>query len=161
MKRIFSVTAVVFLSAVLAVVFAARVAAADPIVYPAKGQSETKMNKDKAECQQWAQKQNAANPQPAATSSAQSQPKGGARAKGGARGAAGGAAVGAIGGDAGKGAAIGAIAGGMRAGRQQREAKKENEASAKQAQAQQQQQIQATYDRAFSACMEGRGYTVK
>jgi hypothetical protein len=70
-------------------------------------------------------------------------------------------AIGAIAGDAGKGAAIGATAGAM-GGRRQ----------GKQAQAQQNQQAQASVDakekemtesfqKAFSVCIEGKGYTIK
>jgi len=61
-----------------------------------------------------------------------------------------GAAVGAIAGDAGKGAAAGAVLGGVR-GRRQSMA----------AQQAQQQETRSAYDRAFAACMEGRGYTVR
>ena len=61
-----------------------------------------------------------------------------------------GAAVGAIGGNAGKGAAAGAVVGGV-GGRRRSVA----------AQQQQQQATRSAYDRAFAACMEGRGYTVR
>jgi hypothetical protein len=69
---------------------------------------------------------------------------------GAARGAAAGAAVGAIAGDAGKGAAIGAAGGGMvgrRRAIQGEQAQRTVEAS--------------SYDRAFAACMDARGYSVK
>lgn len=134
------------------------------IVYPAKGQSEKKMEKDKAECQQWATKQTGIDPVALASTPPQaaetSSPKGG-RVKGSARGAAGGAAVGAIAGDAGKGAAIGAAAGALRGGMKQRQERKEEKAEAQQAGAQAQQQQMATFNRACAACLEGRGYTVK
>ena len=82
---------------------------------------------------------------------------GGERVRGAARGAAAGAVVGGIAGDAGTGAGAGAaagvVAGGARARQNQR---------AQNAQAQQQQQdTLATYYKAYGACMEGRGYTVK
>ncbi len=81
--------------------------------------------------------------------------------KAAAKGAAAGAAIGAIAGDAGKGAAIGATAGAMK-GRQ----------AGKQGQAQQNQAAQAdvaakekemkdSFTKAFSVCIEGKGYTVK
>ena len=155
-------TAVVFVAA--ATCFAAALAfASEPIVYPAKGQSESKMEKDKSECRSWAIKQTGIDPSappPAAPAQQESSPKGG-RVKGGARGAAGGAIVGAITGDAGKGAAIGAAAGGMRGGMEQRKEKKEAQADAQKAQAQAGQQRTDTFNRAYSACLEGRGYTVK
>jgi hypothetical protein len=96
----------------------------------------------------------------------------GTRVAGAARGAAGGAAIGAIAGDAGKGAGAGAVAGTMRGGMQQRQA---NAAAQKQAAAQtaakQQKEEEAlkaahaqgldTFQRAFEACMDARGYSVK
>ena len=69
---------------------------------------------------------------------------------GAAKGAAVGAGVGAIGGDAGKGAAAGAAVGGV-AGRR---GSKMNKQAA-------QAETANSYQRAYAACMEGRGYTVK
>jgi hypothetical protein len=96
----------------------------------------------------------------------------GARAAGAARGAAGGAAIGAIAGDAGKGAGAGAVAGTMRGGMKQRQA---NAASQKQAavqtaaqQQKEEEQLKAahsegldSFQRAFEACMDARGCSVK
>jgi hypothetical protein len=117
-----------------------------------------------------AQEQKAAQEQ-AAKQAAAAAPKGGA-VKGSARGAAGGAAIGAIAGDAGTGAAIGATAGAVRGRRQQKKAQKgaQQQAAEQTAQAQQQTQSEAnakhqgaldTFKRAFSACMDARGYSVK
>jgi len=91
---------------------------------------------------------------------------------GAARGAAGGAAIGAIAGDAGQGAAIGATVGAISGRRHQRMAEQQAQQQAAQqtAQAQQQSQAQAqsqhqaamdTFKRAFSACMDARGYSVQ
>ena len=117
-----------------------------------------------------AQEQEAAQKQ-AAEQAAKEGPTGGA-VKGSARGAAGGAAIGAIAGDAGTGAAIGATAGAVRGRRQQKKAQKQAQQQAAQQTAQSQQQAQAqtsaehqgkldTFKRAFSACMDARGYSVK
>jgi len=116
-----------------------------------------------------AQEQQAAQKQ-AAQEAGKSTPKGGT-VKGSAGGAAGGAAIGAIAGDAGKGAAIGATAGAVRGRRQQKKAEKEaqKQAAEQTASAQQQSAAQAdaqhqpkldTFKRAFSACMDARGYSV-
>jgi len=81
--------------------------------------------------------------------------------RGGARGAAGGAAIGAIAGDAGKGAAIGAVVGGIR-GRRTKVVGDEMEQQANnQAASQATQAAAADYNKAFTVCMEGKGYTVK
>ncbi len=116
-------------------------------VYPQKAQSAEQQAKDDAECRTWATQQSGVDP------NAPPPPAGG-HAKGAvggaARGAAVGAAVGAIAGDAGKGAGAGAVVGGV-GGRRRSKAN----AQAQQAGA------SDSFQRAFGACMEGRGYTVK
>jgi hypothetical protein len=156
--------------------------------YPKNQQNADQQLKDENECYGSAKQQTGVDPQAAAPQqpSAEQQqaqqqqaaqqagketPKGGA-VKGGAGGAAGGAAIGAIAGDAGTGAAIGATAGAVAGRRKQKKAQKASEQQAAQqtAQTQQQAQAQATaeheksldsFKRAFSACMDARGYSVK
>ncbi|OEU59242.1 MAG: hypothetical protein BA870_01745 [Desulfuromonadales bacterium C00003094] len=134
--------------------------AQEPIVYPSKGQGAEQVEKDKYDCYQWARQQTGFDPmQVPVAKTAPPQQKGGAL-----RGAAGGAllgvAVGAIAGDAGKGAAIGAASGGLVGGARRHESSKEQEQWAKQESAGYQQQ-RGQYNRAWGACMEGCGYTVK
>jgi hypothetical protein len=140
---------------------AATVAAQKPIVYPAKGQSADQQRKDDAECYAWAKQTTGIDPAVVASTPPPQQTGpaagGGQRLRGAARGAAGGAAIGAITGDAGAGAGAGAVVGTMAGGRQ---ARQQQAAQNQQAVAQQQDLIN-THDRAFSACMEGRGYTIK
>jgi hypothetical protein len=128
--------------------------------YPSKGQSDDQQSKDEGECFTWAKQQTGIDPMAVAnTPTQQTGPAvgGGERVRGAARGAVGGAAIGAIAGDTGKGAGIGAVAGTMAGGRQARKNKE----------AQQQQVEQAKagtldkFNKAFSVCMEGRGYAVK
>jgi len=114
-------------------------------VAPNKGQSADQQSKDTAQCQQWANGQ--APPAQGATGP-------GTHTRGTVRGAAGGAAtgaaVGAIAGDAGKGAAIGATVGavgGRRRSKNQQQAAQAGAAN--------------DWSRAFAACMESRGYSVK
>lgn len=134
--------------------------AQEPIVYPSKGQGADQMEKDKYECYQWSRQQTGFDPmQPATAQAPAPQQKGGA-VKGAAGGALMGAAVGAIAGDAGTRAAIGAASGGIIGGARRRQSAKSQEQLAQQEQAGYAQQRQQ-YDRAWSACMEGRGYTVK
>jgi hypothetical protein len=136
-------------------------AAQKPIVYPAKGQSTAQQQKDDSECYAWAKQTTGIDPAVVASSPPPQQTGpaagGGQRVRGAARGAAGGAAIGAIAGDAGQGAGIGAVVGTMAGGRQ---ARQQQAAQNQQAVAQQQELIH-THQRAFSACMEGRGYTIK
>jgi hypothetical protein len=132
-----------------------------PIVYPAKGQTAQQQSQDEAQCDTWAKQATGIDPAVVASSPPPQQTGpavgGGQRVGGAARGAAGGAAIGAIAGDAGKGATAGAVVGTMAGGRR---ARQQPAAQNQQAQAQQQGALQ-TYDRAYGACMEGRGYTIK
>lgn len=146
-------------------------------VFPSGGQSASQQSKDEGECYQWAvnntgsdpfevQKQEAAAQQQAKQKEQQIAEAGkGAGAKGAVGGAAAGALIGEIADDdAGKGAAYGAAAG-VVAGR--RKAKHEQQAATQQVQAQTQQAVQAdeakiaNFKKAFSACLEGKKYTVK
>ena len=137
-----SLTAVVIGFGVMGTVAALAQSAPKVFVSPNKGQSQEQQSKDTAECQQWANQQ--AQPAPAQTGHARGA------VGGAARGAAAGAAVGAIAGDAGTGAAAGAVVGGV-GGR--RRSKKEQQAAEAGA--------QNDWTRAFAACMESRGYSVK
>jgi hypothetical protein len=128
--------------------------------YPSKGQSAQQQSKDEGECFAWAKQQTGIDPMAvASTPTQESGPAvgGGERVKGAARGAVGGAAIGAIAGDTGKGAGAGAVVGTMAGGRQARQNKAAKQQQAEQAKAGTLQQ----FNKAFSACMEGRGYAVK
>ncbi len=134
--------------------------AADPIVYPAQGQNQAQQSEDEGSCFVWARDRTGFNPL-----ASQSAPAAVAEEKrGGAlRGAAGGAAVGAIVGDsddAAKGAAAGAVLGRMRQNRRNREAQSEAASTTAAVQAQT-AAGRGEFDRAYGACLEGRGYTVK
>lgn len=121
-----------------------------PSVYPAKGQSTDQKNKDDSQCLAWARQDTGIDPAAVAATPAPTPQPQGERLRGAARGAI----VGEIVDDkAGEGAALGALAGGHRA-------RKNQAAQAQQAQAQKQQALD-TYYRAYGACMQGRGYTVK
>lgn len=137
--------------------------------YPAKGQTPEQQSRDRGECHGWAVQQSGydpSNPQASASAApppASAPPQGGL-VRGAARGAAVGAVGGAIAGDAGKGAAIGAASGGMIGGMRRRGQMRQQQYQQQQYQQQQQaamQQGAEMYNRAFSACMQGRGYTVQ
>ncbi len=134
---------------------------ADPYVYPAKGQSKQQQEKDTYQCYEWARGQSGFDPMQAPQQAYQQpqQATEGGLLHGATRGAAVGAVGGAIGGNAGKGAAIGALAGGVIGGARRRHQQNEIDASQQQARANYQAQ-RSNYDRAYSACLRGRGYTV-
>ena len=150
----------VILAGVLAAFAAGALAQQKPVTYPAKNQSAQQQQKDDGECLAWAKQKTGIDPVAAsAPPPQQSGPAvgGGERARGAARGAVGGAVVGGITGDAGQGAAVGAAAGTMAGGARARQ----NQRAENQQAQQQQQQTLATYWKAYAACMEGRGYSVK
>jgi len=128
------------------------------IIYPSQGQTIEEQSRDESECRTWAQNQSGFNPAigPIFVHSPQ---QGGEVVGGAARGALLGVVGGAIGGNAGRGAAIGAgvgaTAGLMGRRRQQRDV----DAANRQARADYDAGL-ATFNRAFAACMSGRGYTV-
>jgi hypothetical protein len=138
----------------------------NPIIYPNRGQSPKQEETDKMQCYNWAKKTSGFDPmapvQPTAPPPGPEVAQGGL-VKGGAAGALGGLAIGSLSGQAGKGAAIGAIAGGLLGGMRRRE-QMQRMAFEQQQYVQQQtailQQKRSEYNRAFGACMSGRGYTV-
>lgn len=109
--------------------------------YPARGQSAGQTSRDAAHCEAWAKQQTGFDP-------VAETAKGAAVGTllGGALGAGGGAAVGAAsGGSVGRGAATGAVVGGVVGGVA--------------GGAYQYTRTRDGYDRAYAACMSGRGYT--
>lgn len=131
-------------------------------LFPSNEQSQQQQKTDEFECYKWAMQQTGIDPLnlPKVEAEVQSGPTGGA-VRGAARGAAAGAAIGAIAGDAGKGAAIGATAGGMRGLRRGRMAQAQQNQQAQENAAAAEEEIKNTFIKAFSACTEGKGYTVK
>ncbi|WP_013334527.1 glycine zipper family protein [Gloeothece verrucosa] len=133
---------------------------AEPFAYPSQGQSAQQQQQDHFACYSWAKQQTGFDPaQPQPQTTAQSPQQGGL-VRGALKGSLLGLVGGAIGGNVGEGAAIGAgvgaLGGLMRRQEQQQQA---NQLSA-QAQAKEQQNLQR-YFQAWTACMTGRGYTVK
>lgn len=114
-------------------------------VYPKNGQSSSQQAAAESECYASAEQRTGVYPNGGAP-----QPQSGSAVAGAARGAAGGAIIGGIAGNAGAGAGAGAVVGAVRGRR----------ASAAQAQAQHAQHLD-TLRRAFSACMDAKGYSVK
>lgn len=154
-------TACALAATLVTVSFVAAQAHAKPIIYPAKGQSPQQQQADEGECYVWAKNNTGIDPTAVAAAPAPA-PQTGPAVGGGerARGALRGAVVGGIidGGDgAGKGAAVGVVAGGVRA----RNNQKSQNAQAQQQSQSQKQGAMDTFNRAQSACLEGRGYTIK
>jgi len=134
--------------------------------YPTRGQNQARQDRDRYECYLWARKQTGFDPSDPDLAPHQrfrvvaGPPPG----QGTAVGAVTGAAVGAIAASPGhkaEGAAVGAVAGAMigAAGETAQRREAERRISAQQ-RAQLEEQA-ANYRRALTACLEGRGYTVR
>ena len=147
----------------LTIVVAGQAMAQELYIYPAKGQSAEQQDKDKFECYNWAKNDTGFDPMALPTTS--SAPPSGQKKSGGAvTGALGGAVLGGILGDSSKSAKRGALAGGLIGGvrqssqntrTEQKQADWERKESANYA------NNRNNYNRAYSACLEGRGYTVR
>ncbi len=140
-----------------------------PIVYPKNGQNPQQQGSDANACQVWAQQTTGVNPAylQGQLSVAQSQnvaPQQRPVLRGAVRGVAVGSALGAINKNmdsgAGKGATMGVTAGAMRGVGQKIDMSREAQAQQSQQQVTKLQNQYATYNRAFSACMTGKGYSV-
>ena len=158
MRRLLIVASMVAL-----VSWANNATAAEPVAYPTKGQSFDQQNRDEYECHQWAQKETGVDPvavaeQATGTAKSSSGAKSGLGS--GATGAGVGAIRGAASGDAGAGALHGAGMGRLIAViRSRRQMEQQKEAGAAE-NADLRAQLDK-YDRAYSACLIGRGYSVK
>jgi len=151
-----------FLSGMLLALSSGVMLASELMIYPNEGQDDVQQEQDNYQCYSWAKGESGFDPmdRPTATEPPpeQKNPNTGV-----GRGALRGAAVGGIidGSDGAKtGAAVGAVTGGIRrssANRQNAQA----QAQWEQEQAAQYEAARNSYNRAFAACMEGRGYTVR
>lgn len=132
-------------------------------VFPGKNQDAKTQEQDETACYKWAVEQTGTdpiNPQKVTAEKVDTSPDGTA-VVGAARGAAAGVAIGAIAGDTGKGAAIGSVVGAL-AGRRAKVAGDAHQQQANnQAAKAKEKELIDEFKKAFSACMEAKGYTVK
>lgn len=132
-------------------------------VYPSKGQSQQQQKKDEFECYNWAVAQSGIDPLnlPKVEAPAPASGPTGGAVRGAAKGAAAGAAIGAITGDAGEGAAVGAVVGGVSGRRQGQQAQAQANQQATASATASEQEMKDSFKKAFSVCIEGKGYTIK
>ena len=166
MKRI-----AILISVIASLFLSGSVLAQEMVVYPSQGQSNEQMEQDKFQCYSWSKNESGFDPMALPTASepppAKAAPKGGV-ASGAVRGTLLGGAVGAIAGNSKSdtrtglkaGAATGALVGGMRRNSQVREEDQQRK-NWEQQQVNQYAQGRTNYNRAYAACMEGRGYSVR
>lgn len=145
---------------------------ADIYVYPSKGQTEKQLDRDRYECHNWSVAQSHYNPSEPHLAPHQQirvvemPPPGQQTIAGAVTGAVIGAAIGSPR-DTGEGAAVGAVVGAVAGASSESARRKESErmnsrvsADAQAERARLERQA-SDYRRAISACLEGRGYTVK
>jgi hydroxyethylthiazole kinase-like sugar kinase family protein len=150
----------------------APLASTEVIFYPNAGQSATQQDRDRYECYLWSVRQSGFDPSQAYLEPPQrivvqpANPPGSTVAAGAVAGAVMGAAIGSPH-DEGQGAAIGAVAGAVlgaaaESAQQSQAAQLQGQYDANAAARQARLDAQAgAYRRAMSACLEGRGYTVR
>ena len=146
---------------IVVALLSARVAAAEPVAYPTKGQSSEQQNRDEYECHAWAQKETGVDPvalaeQTTAPSSSSSKSGLGSGLPGAGLGAVRGAADGDAGAGALHGAGMGRLISVIRSRRQME--KQQDAASTQTADVRAQLD---KYDQSYSTCLTGRGYSVK
>lgn len=132
-------------------------------VFPAEGQSEDQTEADETACYKWAVEQSGVDPlnQEKVEGAAVDQGPDGEAVKGAARGALVGLAIGSISGNAGDGAAYGAIGGALGGRRRGNQAKKQQQHANDQAANQINAEMINSFKKAYSVCLEGKGYSVK
>lgn len=148
---------------ILSLICYSHLVMADVIIFPAKGQSNEQLEQDKFSCYGWAKQQSGFDPMQAPTTSspAPSQEK---KSGGAVKGALGGAALGAIIGDSSRSARNAGVAGALIGGVRQSSANNKSQQQTdqwKQQEANNYANNRNQYNRAYSACLEGKGYTVK
>ncbi|MCE2611584.1 glycine zipper domain-containing protein [Flavobacteriaceae bacterium D16] len=132
-------------------------------VFPSNDQDKDKQDADEFACYKWAKEESGVDPinPPKVQAEQVDRSADGTAVVGAAGGAAAGAAIGAIAGDTGKGAAIGAVMGGLRGRRAKVAGDARRQQQNNQAAAATEKALMDNFKKAFSACMEGKGYTVK
>lgn len=143
---------------------------ADIYVYPAKGQSERQLDRDRYECHSWAGKQTGYDPAQPSLSRSQPVTTLPPDHRGAVSGAVAGAVIGALVSgphDSAEGAMVGAVAGAvLGAATDAARAREASGLASRQTAAEQAEQARREkqaydYRRAITVCLEGRGYTVK
>jgi hypothetical protein len=142
---------------------AGQAMAQELFIYPAKGQSAEQQDRDKFECYNWARNDTGFDPMALPTTSS-APPSGQKKSGGSVRGALGGAALGVVLGDSGRSAKRGALAGGLigsvrQSSQNTRTEQKRSDWERKESS--NYANNRNNYNRAYSACLEGRGYTVR
>jgi uncharacterized protein YcfJ len=149
------------LLAVIAVLALAPVAQGqDLFVFPNDGQSQDQQDMDEFQCQRDARDRTGFDPMATPTATSAPPQQQGGVVGGAAKGALLGGAIGAVTGNTKKGLKAGAVGGGVMGGMRRADSNRQQDQWAQQEAANYQRQ-RNNWNRAFIACMEARGYTVR
>jgi hypothetical protein len=151
---------VIFAAVLTATIAPDLLHAQEPIAYPAREQSREQSEQDRFTCYQWARETTGFDPAQTPSASAPPPAATGSTMAGAVGGALVGVAIGAIAGHPGRGAAIGALSGGLIGGAHEYNSDQERDQYIRQQTANFAEK-RDEYNRAWSACMEGRGYSVR
>lgn len=144
----------------VALLFATCARADQLYVYPAHGQSPEQQQQDEFQCYQFGKNETGFDPMAAQAPTAPPPQQKHGFLGGAFAGALLGVAVGAIAGNASEGAEIGAASGGLFGGMRAQQSRQQQQQAAQQ-QANAYQANLNNYNRAYTACLEGRGYSVQ
>ncbi|MGD8977108.1 MAG: hypothetical protein PVG91_05835 [Gammaproteobacteria bacterium] len=132
----------------------------DLFVFPNDGQGQDQQDMDTFQCQRAATDRTGFDPMATPTATTRPPEQKGGVVGGAARGALLGTAVGAVTGNTKKGLKAGAVGGGVIGGMRRADSNRQRDDWARQ-ESQNYQRNRDNWNRAFIACMEARGYTVR
>ena len=147
----------------LALAVSGQALSQEVFIYPQKGQSAEQQDKDKYECYGWAKDNSGFDPMAAPTTST-APPRTEAKSHSALKGAAVGAIGGKVFGSSKKTTRTAAAAGGLLGGVRQHQHNSREQQKVddwEQREASRYANNRNNYNRAYAACLEGRGYTVK
>jgi hypothetical protein len=133
--------------------------AQDWFIFPNDGQDQEQQDMDEFQCIRISRDRTGFDPMATPTATTRAPETQGGAVGGAARGALLGTAVGAVSGNAGRGLRTGAAAGGLMGGMRRADSNARQDQWAREETANYQRN-RANWTRAFTACMESRGYTV-
>ena len=142
-----------------ALTFTVGAQAQELFIFPNEGQSQDQQDADTFQCQRAATDRTGFDPMATPTATRPPPQQQGGVVGGAARGALLGGAIGAVTGDTRRGLRAGAAGGGVLGGMQRADSNRQQDQWEREQAANYRRQRQ-NWNRAFSACMESRGYTV-
>jgi hypothetical protein len=150
----------ILMTLIVSLALAPMALAHDLFIFPNDGQSQDQQDQDEFQCIRAATDQSGFNPMRTPTATTAPPATEGGAGRGAVRGALLGTAVGAVTGNTRRGATTGALGGGLLGGMRRADSNNQQDQWA-QEQAANYQRDRNNWNRAFTACMESRGYTVR